>query len=305
MRSVPAQSQNDLRDRVIESINAGMRQAEAARTFGVADRSIRRWVARMKAEGLSRVVPRVRGRRAGQGAKLNAVQAESMRGLLGTCMPDQLGLPDPLWTRAAVADVVAREFGVALAPTTVINYLKAWDIRPPVPAARPQVRHDALVAQWLLERYPRIAARAGRDKACILWGDVRDVRGAAWRRDDAGPLPQLPPAHGVQRLLSVVTNRGTPAFQLLAGDVDAQAWIVFLQRLLKHVRGRRVVLIVPGPAVYGMPALRAWIEAHAGRIALHVLPAGLPQAAAAADDADRTGLCAEPGRSEPLASLMA
>lgn len=309
MRGVPAQAQDALRDRVIESLNAGMRQAEAARAFGVADRSIRRWVARMRAEGLARVVPRVRGRRAGQGAKLGPAQAECVRRTLMDRLPDELGMLQPLWTRAAMTGLVEREYGLTLAATTASNYLKAWGIRPPAPPARPHARHDALLTQWLQERYPHIAAQAERSKATILWADDRELRGGVTRRGDAGWQHAPLGGRSGHRLLSVVTNRGTLAFQVVAGEVDAQAWITFLERLLRHVRGRRVVLIVPAHPVHGVPALRSWVQANAGRITLHVLPGSAPvpapvPAAEALGRPSGSGLgAAAMRRSEPVESM--
>jgi|SRR5688572_9407104 transposase len=64
MKQYPA----DFRDRLLRALDAGLEQAEAARTFGVADRTIRRWRQRRRESGGAAPKPRVgRRRRIGAG----------------------------------------------------------------------------------------------------------------------------------------------------------------------------------------------------------------------------------------------
>src|SRR4051794_1212619 len=58
-------------------------------------------------------------------------------------MPDQLKLPFYLWTRAAVAQLIEREFAVAVSLSTVARYLKAWGLSAQRPVRRAYERNDA------------------------------------------------------------------------------------------------------------------------------------------------------------------
>jgi transposase len=58
MKQYPA----DFRDRLLRAIDAGLARAEAARTFGVSERTIRRWRQRWRQTGTVAPTPR-RGRR--------------------------------------------------------------------------------------------------------------------------------------------------------------------------------------------------------------------------------------------------
>ena len=49
--------------------------------------------------------------------------------IVGT-LPDQLTLPFNLWTRAAVASLIAREYGIEVSLVTVRRYLLAWGLSP-------------------------------------------------------------------------------------------------------------------------------------------------------------------------------
>lgn len=57
MKQYPA----DFRDRLLRALDAGLARAEAARTFGVTDRTIRRWQQRRRETGTVAATPR-RGR---------------------------------------------------------------------------------------------------------------------------------------------------------------------------------------------------------------------------------------------------
>jgi transposase len=48
----------DFRDRLLRALDAGLARAEAARTFGVADRTIRRWQQQRRATGTVAPQPR-------------------------------------------------------------------------------------------------------------------------------------------------------------------------------------------------------------------------------------------------------
>src|SRR5579864_5642940 len=101
-RSLPAEAQEDLRRRVVEVVQKGLLQTEAARVFGVARGTVSRWVG---------LVERA-GRRALKARRLRfrdwhrIKQPRRLRYIVGGC-PDQLSLPFALWTREAVQALLA------------------------------------------------------------------------------------------------------------------------------------------------------------------------------------------------------
>lgn len=82
-----------------------------------------------KAGGLRALKPGRRGRQPGSG-RLTLKQAQRIRQLIVGKMPDQLKLPFYLWTRAAVAILIEREYGTTVSMTSVGRYLKAWGMKP-------------------------------------------------------------------------------------------------------------------------------------------------------------------------------
>ena len=74
MKQYPA----DFRDRLLRALDAGLARAEAARTFGVTDRTIRRWQQRRRETG--NVAPRPRpGRQRRIDAAAEAALREQVR----------------------------------------------------------------------------------------------------------------------------------------------------------------------------------------------------------------------------------
>jgi transposase len=282
MRDIPAVAQDELRERVINAIGEGMTQAQASRAFGIADRSIRRWMACLKRTGANCYVPTLRGRRAGQGGKLTERQARRIKALVVGKMPDQLKLPYYLWTREAVGRLVRREYAITLSPATVGNYLKSWGLTPQKPVRRAYERDDAQIAQWLDEQYPRIHKQAKRDKALIYWGDESGLRSDDVRGRSFAPKGKTPEIRTTGKrfgvnMISALSNQGGLAFQVFAGRFVTQGVIGFLERLLKHARGRKIVLIVDGHPVHKARAVRLWLDEHAASIEMHLLPGYAPE----------------------------
>ena len=99
-----------------------------------------------------------------------SAQSARIRALIVGKMPDQLKLPFYLWTRAAVASLIEREYGEAVSLTTVGRYLKAWGMTPQKPVRRAYERNDAAIKRWLVEEYPALVGDAKRERATIYWG---------------------------------------------------------------------------------------------------------------------------------------
>lgn len=110
------------------AVRSGMSQVEAARVFGVTRQAVGRWVGTFREEGTRALRAKRRGRP--PEIRLSADEATWVRRQIVSRTPDQLALKFFLWTREAVRDLIAAEFGVALSVWTVGRYLKAWGFTP-------------------------------------------------------------------------------------------------------------------------------------------------------------------------------
>ena len=150
-RLLSPEAQAEIRLRVINAVQGGMKQAEAARVFGVSRWSVVQWTKVHRANGVEALAPKRRGRRTGEAGKLSIRQAQRIRGLIVGKMPEQLKLPFYLWTRAAVQLLIKREYAVRLSLTAVGGYLKRWGLSVQRPVKRAYERNEEAIAQWLAE----------------------------------------------------------------------------------------------------------------------------------------------------------
>jgi transposase len=281
-RSLPGAAQAALRKRAVQAVLDGLTQAEAARVFGVHPNAVNRWIKRYREGGWDGLSERRRGRRAGEQAALSERQQQEVITLIRETTPDELGLPGLLWTRDAVAELIAQRYGVWLARTTAGRYLRGWGFSPQKPQHRALEQNPAAVARWLDEEYPAIRAQARQEGGVVLWLDEMGVRSDAAAGRSWAPVGQTPvikrtgKRFGVN-MLSAISNQGLLRFRLFVGSFNGPVFIDFLRRLLRDCGGRRVHLIVDGHPVHHAKLVSAWVGRHAEQIELHFLPGYSPE----------------------------
>src|SRR5713226_5286209 len=173
-RSLSAEGQEDLRRRVVEAVQKGLSQTEAARLFGLARGTVSRWMGLVERVGRRALKARRRGRP--PVARLAPHQAATtVRHILSGC-PDQLSLPFALWTREAVQELLSRKFDLQISVWTVGRYLRAWGLTPQKPVRRAYEQNPTAVRKWLEEEYPSIRAQVRKFKAQIHWLDEMGLR---------------------------------------------------------------------------------------------------------------------------------
>ena len=276
-RSLPGAAQAALRKRAVQAVLDGMTQAEAARVFRVHPNAVNRWIKRYRAGGWDSLSERRRGRRAGEQAALSERQQQQVITLVRETTPDQLGLAGFLWTREAVAELIAQRYGVWLARTTAGRYLRGWGFSPQKPQHRALEQNPVAVARWLDEEYPAIRAQARQEGGVVLWLDEMGVRSDAAAGRSWAPVGQTPVIKRTGKrfrvnMISAISNQGLLRFRLFVGSFSGPVFIDFLRRLLRDCGGRRVHLIVDGHPVHRAKLVSAWVERHSAQIQLHFLP---------------------------------
>jgi transposase len=281
-RSLPGAAQAALRKRAVQAVLDGMTQAEAARVFRVHPNAVNRWIKRYREGGWDGLSERRRGRRAGEQAALSERQQQEVITLVRETTPDELGLAGFLWTRDAVAELIAQRYGVWLARTTAGRYLRGWGFSPQKPQHRALEQNPVAVARWLDEEYPAIRAHARQEGGVVLWLDEMGVRSDAAAGRSWAPVGQTPVIKRTGKrfrvnMLSAISNQGLLRFRLFVGSFNGPVLVDFLRRLLRDCGGRRVHLIVDGHPVHHAKLVSAWVGRHAEQIQLHFLPGYSPE----------------------------
>lgn len=171
------------------SVDLGRSHTEVAQIVGVARETVSRGMRRRALAGERALDAQRRGRRPGH-TKLCEAQQRKVAGLIVGKNPDQLKLPGFLWTRALVAELIARECGVDVGIDTVGRYLRAWGMSPQKPMRRADEHSDeAVPAGWMgpIRRSSSRPARRARrscgrtSRGCAVITPPAD-RGRPWGR---------------------------------------------------------------------------------------------------------------------------
>ena len=279
-RSLPSESQEDLRIKAINAVHDGMTQVKAAKTFGVSRQAIRNWLDRYQESGLTGLKAQRRGRPP-LPSLLKPLQAAHVVRTIEERCPDQLHLPFYLWTREAVGDLIRRKFGIEMSVWTVGRYLKRWGFTPQKPTRRAFEQDDEQVRRWLEEEYPAINQQAKREKAEIHWGDEMGLRSDHAAGRSYGRRGQTPVIPGTGKrfgcnMISTITNRGQLCFMVFRSRFTTPVFLDFLCRLVRQA-GQKVFLIVDSHPVHKAAKVQTWLAQNAERLRLFLLPTYSPE----------------------------
>src|SRR2546430_946601 len=116
----------ELRLRALRGCEMGLSHSDVAEMLGVARETVSRWWTAYQSEGLDGLPDARTGRPLGWGRPLSDEQGAHIQALIDHNSPADLGIQAPLRSRAAVRDLINKEFGIDMPLRTVGLYLKRW-----------------------------------------------------------------------------------------------------------------------------------------------------------------------------------
>jgi transposase len=140
------------RQRAIALLKEGRAPVEVARLVGVDRRSVRRWNAAHRIQGVAglaaRPVP-------GRPSKLTERQREQLEVLL-LRGAGASGFESDLWTCPHVARVIGRRFGIRYHVDHIGRLLRSLGWSPQRPTRRALERDEEEIQRWVKQEWPRI-----------------------------------------------------------------------------------------------------------------------------------------------------
>lgn len=230
---------------------------------------------------MAAIKPAARGKQAGQGRTLTVGQEVTIRKIICDKRPEQLKMEFALWSRAAVMQLIEREYGIKLSVRGVGNYLSRWGFTPHKPIKKAYEQRPEAVQAWLNEQYPEIEKRAKVEGGEIHWGDETalvntDVRGRCYA--PAGKTPVTYTVGGTRQKLSMiatVTNQGKTRWMIIDEAFNSDKLIELLEALIKDA-GKKVFLILDNLRVHHSKPLKAWAAQRQNKKFLY-LPSHSPE----------------------------
>jgi transposase len=140
------------RFRAWELKQLGWKQNAIAEALGVTPGAVSQWLNRAREEGVESLRRRVSG---GPPPRLTEAQRAQLPQLLAQGV-EAYGFLGEVWTRARVAEVIRREFGVTYDVSHVGRILRACGWSPQKPARRAKQRDEEAIRAWKEERWPEV-----------------------------------------------------------------------------------------------------------------------------------------------------
>jgi transposase len=281
VRKLQPEAIYELRQRAVELKRSGHTHDQIATMLDVSRAASRLWWKRFSEVGITGLSMGQRGRPKGACRTLSPAQERAIQKTIIDKTPEQLKMDFALWTRPAIALYILKRYGVKLPVRTLGHYLRRWGFTPQRPRRVAYEQQPESVCNWIDHAYPRIAARALREDAEILWGDEMGIS----NQDHAGrgfaPRGRTPTIRGLAQrvtisMISAIGNRGDSRFMIYKGGLNSGIFIRFMRRLIKWAK-RKIFLIVDNLRVHKSKAVLAWVAAHKEQIELFFLPPYSPE----------------------------
>lgn len=133
--------------------------------------------------------------------------------------------------------MIAQRFSVKLSLVSVGRLLAQLGLTCQRPLFRAYQQDRSLVERWLKEEFPKIRARAKRERAEIFFEDGSGVRsdfhsGTTWAPKGQTPVVRVTGQRFSLNMISAVSPRGELRFMVVRGGVGAGVFIDFLKRLI-------------------------------------------------------------------------
>lgn len=281
-RKLSSAEQHERRRQVIRAHKRGRSRTQIAEEVGLSYTAVRKTIARYEALGVAALAPRKRGRRSGEDRALTEDQEQALQRLICDKRPEQLKMDFALWSRAAVMQLIEREYGVVLHVRSVGKYLARWGFTPQKPIKRAYEQSPLAVQAWLDTQYPQIATRAKAEGAEIHWGDETalvntDVRGRSFA--PIGKTPVTMAVGGTRQKLSMiatVTNQGKARWMIIDGAFNHERLIEFFESLVKDT-DKKIFLILDNLGVHHCKPVKAWLAENSAKMEVFYLPSYSPE----------------------------
>ncbi len=277
-RSYSHDTLETMRMSAVKRVEAGESPEAVAEGLAINRRTIYRWLEAFHYGGKEALQARPI---AGRPSKLTAKQMQRLSKLIRTKNPQQLKFEFALWTLKMIRELIRREFGVGLSEVSVGRLMKRLGFSAQRPLYRAWQQAPEAVAEWRERTYPKIKARAKREKALIFFADEAGVRsdhhsGRTWAPRGQTPVVKATGRRYGLNLISAVNGTGHFRFMTVEGSVTATVFRDFLKRLT-HGVDKKIFLIVDGHPTHRAKLVKRFVAAHAEQIELFVLPPYSPE----------------------------
>ena len=277
-RSISPKTQEEIRIRAVQRVQDGESPEAVIKTLGFSRACIYNWLASYRSGGWHALRT---GKRTGRNKKLDGKQIRWLYKTIRDKDPLQLKFDFALWTRSMIGELIKRQFGVKISPTSVGRLLNQLGFTCQKPLYRAYQRDPQAVEDWKNDEFPKIQKRAKKEGAVIYFEDESGVRsdshaGKTWALKGQTPVVESTGARFGLNMIGAITPKGEMNFMIVQGTVQAVQICDFLKRLMKG-RDRKVFLIWDGHPTHRSKQVKKCVASFDGQLEIFYLPAYSPE----------------------------
>ena len=255
---------------------AGKSRAEVSRGTGVSWRSVHEWYQAWKEGGLEALKSTGKP---GPAPKFSDEEVQQVTAEL-KCGTLAHGYDTELWTLPRVKRLVEEMFGRSLSRSETWRLLRRMRWSTQKPSRRARERDEEKIRRWKDEEWPRIKAKARKEKRTIVFVDESGLsqKPAAkntWAPEGETPVLKLNFNWKKLSVIGAITIK-TLYFQLHEESIKAAQVIEFLSHLQRHIKGRLLVVWDNLPA-HRSKIVAEYLAGTKGRVWVERLPGYAPE----------------------------
>jgi transposase len=269
-------STTEIRVRAVQAIARGLPVEFTANAFGVARRTLHRWLARFHAEGENGCE-----RRPGSGRPRTLAQLSELELKKIVLQPaTTFGYETDLWTVGRLQAVIVDRFQLSVSRDTVWRRLREAGLTYQKPEREYYEIDEQARQKWLRYEVPKIQRCVAKHRGILYFQDEANVSLTAFLGKTWAPCGQTPKARvtgkrGGVSAMSAISRPGNLVFRLLEKRIDSQEVISFLSQMLGHHPKRHLVVVMDRAKPHTSKATQEYIATER-RLHVFYLPAYSP-----------------------------
>lgn len=251
----------EFRIRAVQAVERGWAVGNAADAFGVARRTLHRWLRRYEKNGENGLQ---RSAGSGRPRVLENLDEEELRAIV--LQPaSTFGYESDLWTVGRLHQVIFERYQIAVSRDTIWRRLREAGLTYQKPEREYYEIDEEARREWRRYEVPRIRNCVAKYRAILYFQDESNVSltaflGKTWALRGQTPKSRVTGRRGGVAAMSAISKPGNLVFRLLEKRIASGDVISFLAQMLKHHPQRHLVVVMDQARPHTSAKTKAYVE---------------------------------------------
>jgi len=251
----------EVRIRAVQAVHRGWAVSKAADAFGVARRTLHRWLNRHEANGEPGLA---RKPGSGRPRKLEELDESELRTIV-LRPASAFGYETDLWTVGRLHRVIQERYCIAVSRDTIWRRLREAGLTYQKPEREYYEIDEEVRQKWRRYEVPKIRKCVEKNRAILYFQDESNISLTAFLGKTWSPCGQTPKARvtgkrGGVAAMSAISKPGHLVFRLLEKRIASAEVIDFLGQMLKYHPRRHLVVVMDRARPHTSKATTAYIK---------------------------------------------